>query len=362
MKLKNKQSETLIKSYIAEVLKASGRQRIIEYIVDDSSGYAGAVGTSSELFNTFIKPFTDVIGTAVGKTKEAMRSGVTLLQVSFETLMTTLVPFLTDSYDEIFAKEKADLQKIRSEYQQYYDSTAKALGSPDASLLAFMAFPGATLTGKFVKDSPKVAKGILSVATGGMSDKILGNEGGGFKSSRKGPGDIFDSYIRAYNQLLSEDDKTKDKDTLSSRIGSKKLIDAIIDRSPTMKSAEKEALQLYRTNLAKRIEPILSILDADSIEELSKVLKKPLTEPDLSELDPDKKISAMEMQKKSFESIKNTAVQAAMQQIESHIMPVRQKFGDDHPYVQGYTQVLQAIKSADPNQLKQIKQKLGLSQ
>jgi len=353
MKSKEEQSKQLIKSYVVEIFKSSEKRRIIEYIVDDTSGYAGSSASGSELFNTFIKPFTDVIGTVVGKTKEVMRSGITLLQVSFETLMTTLVPFLTDSYDEIFAKEKADIQKIRGEYQGYYDSTARALGSTDASVLALMAFPGATLASKIFK--PSVAKNILSVATGGMSDDILNRNVAG---SRKSPSNMFDSYERSHNRLLSEDEK--DTNTLSSVIVNKKIIDSIINRSPTIKSAEKAALQLHKANLAKRIEPILQILDANSIKELSAVLRKPIEEPDLSALDPQKKLSAIEMEKRSFESVKNTAVKAATQQIENYIKPVRVALGDNHPFVQDYIEVLQTIKSADPNKLEILKKKLML--
>lgn len=356
-----KNSEELIKKYIAEVLKDS-KKPIVEYISMDDSGMGGAYGSQSDLFNTFIKPFTDVVGTVVGKTKEVARRGMTVLNVAFETLMTTLVPFLTDSYDEIFAKEKADLQAIRSEYQPYYDSTAKALGGSDVKMLAFMAFPGAALTGKFVKDAPKAAKGILSVASGGITDKYLGGRSGG-GGSKKGPGDVFDSYVRAYNQLLSEDEKKTDSEdsSLAAKIGSKKFIDAVMDKSPTFKAAEKEARQLHMQTLGERIKPIFEILDAESIEDLGKALKKPLKQPDLKDVDPQQKLSAQEAEKKFLEGAKQTAIKAALEAIKTYVQPARLAFGDDHPFVKSYDDVLSAIESGKPELLDQVKKQIGTS-
>jgi len=66
------------------------------------------------------------------------------------------------------------------------------------------------------------------------------------------------------------------------------------------------------------------------------------------------------MEKRSFESVKNTAVKAATQQIENYIKPVRVALGDNHPFVQDYIEVLQTIKSADPNKLEILKKKLML--
>lgn len=360
MKLK-RSSKELIKEYIQEILKDNNKSQIVEYIVDDMSSMGGAYATQSDLYNAFVKPFSDFFYTAVGKTKEVMRRGMTVLQTAFVSLMTTLVPFLTDSYDKMFAQEKADMQKIRSEYQSYYDATAKALGSGDAKMLAFIAFPGATLTGKFVKNSPKVAKGILSVATGGLTDKYLG--GSSPRGKSKEPRDIFDSYVRAYKNLLSEEDETRksEENSLASKIGSKMFINAVMDRSPTLTAAQKDAYKLHQRMLGERIKPIFEILDAKSIEELSKILKSPIEQPDLKELDPKQKMSAQNAENKFLEGVKKTAAKAAMQAIQNYVKPVRDEFGNDHPFVKDYDKVLAEIELGESESLNQIKKQLGLS-
>jgi hypothetical protein len=344
----------LIREYTLETLK--------EYddggYVGDFSMYSGGVGYGSggDLYKVFIQPFADVVGTVAGKTKEIMRSGLTVLNVAFEGLMTTLVPWLTDSYDEIFQKEKADLQAIENEYRQYYDATAAALGT-DAKMLAFFAFPGPVLAGKFVSTAPKAAKSILSIATGGLTDKYLGGDSD--SKASKSPSSIFDSYAPAYVNLLRE--KTDEtEDSLSNKIGSKKFIDAVIARSPTIKGIEKTSQQIFQKTLGERIKPILEILAVDNVDDLAKILGKKIQKPDFKKLDPEQKLSTQEAEKKFLEGVKKTSIQAAVKEIRQYVDPARKAFGNDHPFVQSYDSVLSAIESGDDKKLESIKKQLGL--
>lgn len=351
--MNRKATKKLIKEYVSEILREydDGSMGI------DTGGMGAVYGSGGDLFNAFIKPFTDVIGTVAGKTKEVMRRGLTVLNVAFETLMTTLVPFLTDSYDEIFASEKADLQKIRSEYKQYYDSTAAALGSGDAKMLAFISFPGAALTGKFIKDAPGAVKGILSVASGGLTDKYLGSSAPS-SSGKKSPSDIFDSYARSYASLLKE---AEEEPTLADKVGSKKFVDAVIKKSPVVQAAAREAQQIYRSTLAQRIEPVKAILMAKNIEELGEVLGQKIEEPNFDALDPEQKMSAQQKEKAFLDGVRETSIKAALKEIQEYVAPVRQAFGNDHPFVRDYDEVIAAIQSGNANKLEQIKKQLGLS-
>lgn len=312
--------------------------------------------SSDKLYKTFIKPFTNVIGTITGQTKELARRGITVLNVAFETLMTSLIPFLTDSYDEIFAKEKSDLQKIRSEYQEYYNTTAEALGGGDATMLAFLAFPGATLTSKFASAAPDVAKEILSVATGGISDDLSTRSGG----SGKKPSDIFDSYFRAYKSLILEAEKSSKN--LETKFKSKKFIDNVLQRSPVIKGAEKLALDIHKKNLAERLKPIIDVFEAKSLEELGKVINEPIKVEDLDKVDASQKTSVKELEKNFLDASIETSKKAALQALEKYISPVRSKFGNDHPFVRDYDIAIEAIKSENAEQLKQLKNQLGLIQ
>jgi len=365
MKISHFKSNKLLREYISQILK---NHLIVEedgmgsYAGEYDMGLGGAGGmgvyaSGDGLFKTFIQPFVNVIGTVAGKTKEVIRSGITVLNVAFEGLMTSLVPFLEDSYDEIFEKEKSDLAEIRSQYQSYYDETEQALGT-DAKLLAFLAFPGAALTGKFVSTAPAAAKSILSVATGGYSDELLGGSGGG--SRRRGPSNVFDSYTRAYNSILTEVEK-EESDSLASKIKSKKFIDTLLDRSPAMKESSRFAKDLYLKNLGERVKLVLDIYEAKTLLELGRIIGKPISIPTSKELDPEEKMSTAEIEKKFLEAVKSTSQKAAIAALKEYVRPVQQTFGDDHPFVRDYNSVIEALNSGDVNKIEQVKKRLELS-
>ena len=354
-------SNKLIREYVSAVLKNS---RIVEDDGGYDGGYSGGEGVSGygsygsgDLFQAFIQPFVDIVGTIAGKTKEVMRSAFTALHVAFESLVTTIVPFLTDSYDEIFIKEKQDLAEIRSQYQGYYDATDKALAGSGAKLLAFMAFPGAALTGQFAVTAPKAAKSILSMATGGISDEWLG----GSSNKKSGPSGVFDSYVRAYNKLLTEAGKENLENPLASKIKSKKFIDTIISRSPPMQESSRLAMELHIKTRGERIKLVLDIYEARSLEELGKIIGKPVKTPDMKEVDPEQKMSAQEAENKFLEAAKSASQKAAIETLKKYIAPVRQAFGEDHPFVSDYDTIIAAFESGDVGRIEQVKKQLSSS-
>lgn len=341
MKL-TRESRSLIRKYVSEVIK----EDMGDYGVD-TGGMGAVYGSGSDLFKTFIKPFTDVIGTVAGKTKEVIRSGLTVLNVAFEGVMTTFIPFLTDSYDEIFAKEKTDLAKIRSEYQSIYDATDEALRG-DASVLAFMAFPGPVLAGKFAKEAPGAAKKLLSVATGGISDEYLGGSGSKKASSKSsGPAGsgIFDSYARAYNKLINEAEDSKET-SLADAVLSKKFVQTMLNKSPEMGSLSRKAQETYRGTLNSVYEQIKEVMAAKSIADIQKITGKKVEGIDqLKDLPSDEKQSAVESEKKFLDGVKQTAKKLTVERLKNEVAPVAASFGDEHPFVKDYQTVISKIEA-----------------
>ncbi len=333
-----KRNKKIIKEYVSEILKEDdfGTDAFggLDYSASGLSGgtWTGA-GSGGSLYKTFVQPFVDVIGVTAGKTKELARRSITLLQVAFEATMTTLIPFLTDSYDEIFAQEAKDIEKIKNEYGNYYRASAEALGGPGASVLALIAFPGPALASTFARTAPKAAKTILGIATGGISDKYLG-------------GAIFDSYAKSYVNLISEDKNTdtpKKEKTLADKIGSKKFIGAMLDRSPTMAAAARAAQEIYKNTLISAFEEAKQILSAKSIGEIEKIIGKKL--PDDNEL---KKITGQDRQRAEQElliTIKKSIKKMYITRLEGNVAPVAKAFGDDHPYVVDYKKVINKINA-----------------
>lgn len=308
-----------------------------------SGGFAKWTGAGSgvDMYTAFVKPFANVIGVAVGKTKELARRSITVLQVAFETIMTTLLPFLVDSYDEIFDQEAQDIDKIKSEYSSYYEATSESL-SGGATVFALIAFPGATLLGKFAEKGPQAAKSILSVATGGVSDKYLG------ENSNKNPTNIFDSYAKSYQELLFEaekdnGDKIKKEKTLADKLGSKKFIDAMLNRSPTMLASSRDAQEIYKKTLNNALVQASQVLAANSISDVEKATGQKLASAkELEKVDPAERKKA---EQELLKTVKKSAKEVYIARLESQVKPVAAAFGEDHPYVQGYRDVIRKIKA-----------------
>lgn len=164
-------NERLIRSYI--------RESLLNEDVNDVSGASlmaqeqpRVYGSNTDLYNTFVKPFTDVGKTAVGKAKEVTRKVRSGIEVGVKAALQTVIPGLSFNFNKIFDKEKEDIEKIRSEYQDVYDSTKQALSGGDAQLLAFMASPQLFMGGKLGAASPAIVKNTADVLTGGATTAI----------------------------------------------------------------------------------------------------------------------------------------------------------------------------------------------
>lgn len=299
-----------------------------EYVVD-----------SSDLVSTFIKPFTDVVGVAAGEFKELARRGITLVQIAFESIMTSLVPFLGDSYEEIFQEQAQDISKIRSEYRQYTDSLRL---SGDAKLLAFIAFPGYALTSKFASDAPDIAAGTLSLLTGGTSDKYTGYSPG---SSGPRGSKIFDSYSRLNKSFLFEKRAESEAPTLSDKFQNKKLIYKLLSASPVANAAAREAREIHENTIRKAYAEAQSVLKAKSIPELEKLLGKKLEgreefENIQKELQGEERRVA---EKELFTLIKKSAKKVYIDRIKKEMQDVISTYGEDHPFVSDYNDLIAKI-------------------
>ena len=162
------------------------------------------------LLKAFVEPFTDVFKTAVAGVKSIASDVATSLRVGFETIITTIFPFISADYQKIFERRDERMEKIRSEYSDVFERTDEALKG-DAQLLAFMINPAGYLAGKAAMNAPAATKELLSVATGGVSDQALENAS---KSWEKIQASLLNGEINekkaavkqqsVYDQLIAE--------------------------------------------------------------------------------------------------------------------------------------------------------------
>ena len=340
--MKNPREISVLRKYIEQILREDDGSLAI-----DTGGMSGPMGTwgasKEDFYKTFIKPFADVVSTTAGKTKELARKGVTLVQVAFEAIATTLLPFLSASYDEIFAKEKKDIQKIKNEYKSVYDATNKALMNSDVAMLAFFAYPGTVITTNFAKKSPKASKKILGIVTGGMSDKYLDKYleklSSDESSSKKEEG--IDFYLRGFVNLLSEEKKSP---KLSDVVASKKAVEKLLSISPAAAEMSRNAQEIYKKTLNDAYEQALSILSAKSVEEIEKIVGKKLKGTEkLRDIDPKEK-EAGERQllitvKKSIKELYTKRLQKEISDVVSAGIP------EESQFVKDYLETIKKIQS-----------------
>lgn len=330
-------------------------------------GGGGASGSKGQMWNTFISPFTDVVKTAVGKSKEAVRRGWTVVNVALRTVLTTLIPGIGENYKGVFENEKKDLEKIRAKYKDVYERTNKALSSTDAVMFAFLADPKAALAGFAAAKSPAFAKEALSALTGGISDEIL--------EARLGErfpnlGDKIESFLHDYEinaekksklkkdwyeptekfLILFEEDKNESDDLVKA---TEEILKSPEFLNDVMKDSRVEdKLKKMQTDFSSANRDTLSKIYNDA----SKVLSKSASLEDIEEItgktaafDEIKKLSGDERQQAEAEILKNT--RAAIKNF--YIKMMKEKISDlvkkegmskESQYVQDYIEVMKKIE------------------
>lgn len=128
------------------------------------------MGSNQGLYDTFVKPFLEVIQTTSGVTKEFMRRVGTAVNVAFEVVVTTMIPFVRDSYAEIFDDEERDIEALRMKYKEIYASNEEMFYNADMHVLAFSINPVRYATAIFLRKSPKAASKALEILTGDNSN------------------------------------------------------------------------------------------------------------------------------------------------------------------------------------------------
>ena len=313
-------SDKLLREYIREVLKEDDGGVYGDLAMADAmqNPWGVSFGSGEDLFNIFVKPFTDVVQTAAGKTKELSQKGQTLVRVAFETIATTLIPVLTDSYNEIFENEKEKIDKIRSEYAEVYQSNWDAFKDEDFQFLMFLYNPARYVTSKIAKKSPQAALGIISAVTGGtldpyldkiksafgigqeegphrakksknVSDMVGGGMGGGYDV---GWGDGGGGHHGAMEGVIREDDQQQGKPTLEQILTNPKFLEKI-EASPMVQKMQRSAQQAVREPLQQVYKQAQAVLRANSVQDLQQKLGKRLKGVEkLNQIEPNARRAA----------------------------------------------------------------------
>jgi hypothetical protein len=327
--------------------------------------YGMHYASNDQLYKIFVKPFVDVIGVTAGKASELSVKAQSVLKVTFESVMTTLLPFLSSNYSEIFVEERKRLDKIKSEYADVYNATWEAFNEADVMIAAFMYRPDLFLTSKIAANAPKLASHLLEIVTGGaigaflsrMHVKLHGLQHRPFhKPQRQKPLTHFlkgarphytrDEYEErmAMESTIHESEEKKEREVTIEQLLKSKKVREMIAQNTKLKEMAVAGQQITNTTLSKVVSEAQAVLGAKSLEDLTHKLGKRI--PGLEKIsqlpEQERAAASQNILATAKKSMKEFYVKQLQGQAKS---AVESGLSQDHPFVQAYTSTISKIKS-----------------
>lgn len=340
-------SNRLLRNLIREVLLSEDDYGGLIDAGIGMSPYGAHFASGDQMYNTFVKPFVDVGNVAAGKTKEASKQISTSLKVAFESVATTLLPFLRDSYSEIFKEEKEALDKIKNEYNDVYNATWDAFKDNDVVCMAFAYNPGSVITQGLAKTAPEAVSKLLSVLSGGSLDGFLDQVKKKFGSApskghdNAGAGNS-DSWMD--ESVLREDDQDDARNLSASDVlADKKVINKAL-ASPEARRMQSEAQNAVRKSLTTVYKQAQAITSATSLEDLQTKLGKKI--PGLEKLnnipEDQRQQSEQDILTKTKKSMTEFLVKSLQAQVQTAIKGGIPKTAQ---YVKDYQSVISKVQT-----------------
>lgn len=310
-------SNVLLREYIKTILQEEDFGGIGGF---GEMGLDFTGGDPKKLYNIFVQPFTDVFKTAAGKSKELSQKLQTAGKVAFTTVVTSLIPIFSDKYDEIFANEKEQINKIKSDYKDVYDRAWEAVKDNDILSAAFMYNPAALVTSKVVKDSPKHVASLLNILTGGRLDGLL----------KKGANP-------ALQRMFANESLLREELNLSPKIKD------LINNNPKVQNMQASMRKVIRSSLEQMFDQANSIAKVKTVDDLQKLLGK-----NVSKLNDIKKLNEPERSQvvqKIVQATKESTKSFYIKKLESIVKKASEAgVPGDHPYVKDHRAALAKIK------------------
>lgn len=304
-------------------------------------------GSDKDLYNVFVKPFTDVAQTVAGKTKELSAQAQTLAQVVMKNVVSILLPGIKQDYEQVFAKNKEAVDRIKSQYKSVYDATWTALKDNDVVACAFFMAPEATITAAVFQEAPQAAIKLASILTGGSMDSFLRKLADKLKlndevkplSRDSGPG-LPESLIRE-----EQDRREHNVKRILSAMFSKKKFQDSIQSNAQVQQMKKATQKSVNNSLAEIVSTSKKIAAVKTFDDITAITKKPI-----SDIEKLKKLPQQEQQKAVQEmvavlkkGVKSFYVKNLNAQIAAALKGGIPK---DHPFIAIYAKAIEEIKAA----------------
>ena len=267
--------EQFIRMQIRKILRESSN----ELLTEDSQSF-GDFASTSDMYKTFIAPFTNVFKVAKIAFKDITSSTITTLRHNFS--------FDNDFRKKMAAKQRKDRADYKAEYATVMKDINASLESGDATLLAFMTNPGVMIgkamfdqaadVGAPIIDFTKEKMGMFSPELDDLYRDVQTTSNTGKGPIRGLLGDLNALFFGEGYQsgpLLEEEEKEpKEEENAPTEDLSEqewlKLIDQAIQNSDWGKQLQKDAEELV-TNKANEIEEVKQVVK-DQMETLSQLV------------------------------------------------------------------------------------------
>lgn len=347
MNMKNNESK-LLREYVKTLLNEDDGYGGLYGVAAEMSPFGMHYASQDQMYNTFIKPFVDVVEVTAGKTKEMSERTLTAIRVAFEAAASSLIPALSSDYSEIFEAERQQLEKIKSEYSEVYNASWDALKQHDIVWSAFLGWPAMFLTAKAAEKAPAAVAHVLSVLSGGSLDGFLSKVKGKYhlgsakssSGSSHGGGDKIGSY---FESVIKEENEDKKSTTVGDVLSNKKVVSRALG-SPYAQRMQSDGQKIVKGTLNKIAEKASAVARATSLQDMQKITGKPIKGMDaIAKADPQQRKAAeanlLTLVKKSAKEMYVKELEAQIKEAVSAGVPRESEF------VKMYLTTISKIKS-----------------
>jgi hypothetical protein len=286
--------------------------------------------------------------TVAGKAGETSVKTQTLLKTGFESLMTTFIPFLSDDYSRIFAKEQNAIEKLKQKYKPVYDATWESLQDRDVTFLAMLYSPKMFFAADFLQKAPAAVMSTASILSGGRLDGVLSKIKNAFhitKNKSSGNDSSYNNYEsnnRAGNHLFEADEDAKPKKTIVDVLSSEKIVNAFLN-SPETQRAQQAAQKIVQDALTQAYNTAKSVADAKSVEDLAKVTGKQI---DLSKLRSIPQNERQTAEQQLLKAVKASSKEFIVKNLIAQVQSARKSgVPENSQYILDYNRIIQRIRS-----------------
>lgn len=126
-------------------------------------GYGYGGGGEGGLYNTFIRPFVDVVQTGKYAIKAMAATTKSLLKQVLVSIPALILPFVKADFDKIRQKEEQEIGTIKGKYADVLKRNMDMLRDHDLWGVAFMLDPSLMFGAKAVQYAPGVIKDLLEM-------------------------------------------------------------------------------------------------------------------------------------------------------------------------------------------------------